>query len=64
MKMHLVTPEPAFLTHCIKCAKRLDSIGEVIYADLDGAPFKDYYCGPCTVRVTQSFEVGMAHVDA
>jgi hypothetical protein len=58
--MQLVQPEPAFLTHCVKCARPLDSVGEAIYADLDGAPFHDYYCRRCMVRVTQSFEVGMA----
>lgn len=40
-----------FTTRCCCCRRivRAGSVthGELIYADLDGVPFTDYYCGVC-----------------
>ena len=36
-----------FLTVCCECEARLDSRINTIYADIDGEPFKAYYCRLC-----------------
>jgi hypothetical protein len=37
---------------CVKCHS-LVTYGDRggVYADLDGKPFRDYYCGPCAQEV-------------
>jgi hypothetical protein len=53
---------PAFRTKCICCDKSLtagtqglDSFGRLltdkVFADLDGEPFKAYYCEDCVITV-------------
>ena len=63
MRHQLVTPEPEFHPICWGCEKHMNSLGEVVYADLDGPSYRAYYCGLCTVRRTEGFVVGMAHAD-
>jgi uncharacterized protein YlaI len=38
---------------CLGCGKRmvLSRAEPTFYADLDGEPFRAYYCGPCAERV-------------
>lgn len=36
-----------FTVGCCKCNARLDLGRQPIIADLDGAPFRDYYCADC-----------------
>jgi hypothetical protein len=47
MKLAKVNPCPVFLVTCIKCGKKVMSDIQPTYADLDGKPFKDYYCFKC-----------------
>jgi hypothetical protein len=47
MKLVKVNPTPVFLVTCIKCGKNYHSDTAVTYADLEGKPFKDYYCVNC-----------------
>lgn len=43
-KLIKVNPYPYFTVVCLKCSKVLHSKHDVIYADLNGKPFKAYYC--------------------
>jgi len=43
----IVNPFPAFVTTCYRCAKRLQSDKQTIWADLNGPAFKAYYCEKC-----------------
>jgi hypothetical protein len=61
-RLELCDKGRVFYVHCVKCNKQVIA-GDVtmgdpgfrngvpqsfrVYADLDGAPFKDYYCAPC-----------------
>ena len=45
MRLEKVTGPPFGVT-CCKCQKRTESDRDV-YADLDGEPFKAYYCSGC-----------------
>jgi len=47
MKLTKVNPFPSFVVLCFNCNKRLYSWEEDIFADLEGKPFKDYYCKAC-----------------
>ena len=50
MKLQLVpesTSKLGFITFCCKCDKRLSSLKDKIFADLDGKSFTDYYCEIC-----------------
>lgn len=42
----LKTP-PNFMCRCITCKGILDSLRDVIWADLKGEAFKAYYCNNC-----------------
>lgn len=46
MRMQQVTGA-YFVAWCIKCGKRLERNDWPIWADLDGEPFKAYYCAEC-----------------
>lgn len=47
MNLKPVNPKsPAFNARCYRCGKLTQS--KDLYADLDGAPFKAYYCRECT----------------
>lgn len=54
MRMSTVSPEPAFYADCIKCGRRMLSNRESMFADLDGEPFKAYYCQTCKASLTTS----------
>jgi hypothetical protein len=45
-KFQLVTGK-AFTIKCVKCGKDSMSDDGNWYADLNGTPFKDYYCAHC-----------------
>jgi hypothetical protein len=47
MRIEKVDASPIFRTWCIVCGRRLESDKEPIFADLDGEPFKAYYCAAC-----------------
>jgi hypothetical protein len=47
MKLVKVTGRE-FIIDCVKCgAKLYAGDGHDIYADIEGKPFKDYYCKTC-----------------
>jgi len=46
--------KPPFYFSCCACGKRTASESETgpqPRADLDGKPFRDYYCGPCARHI-------------
>lgn len=47
-------PEPAFTTTCCACSLRFKADGQRGYADLDGEPFRAYYCETCAIEKRQS----------
>ena len=47
MKLILVSAPPYFIVDCVGCRRRLQSNRERIYADAEGKPYVDYYCGVC-----------------
>jgi hypothetical protein len=70
MTLKLVTG-PAFSVTCLNCKKGfmagspgIDRFGREttskIYADLDGEPFKAYYCEPCSNIIACA--IGMTHI--
>ena len=32
---------------CISCGRMVDASREAVFADIEGEPFKAYYCEPC-----------------
>lgn len=52
MRFQEVNRVPIFVCNCIRCGKSMQSDKEFkILADLDGEPFKAYYCSPCKETV-------------
>ena len=51
MRFEIVNASPIFRTWCINCHGKLYSESQRIWADLDGKPFKAYYCEPCKLKV-------------
>lgn len=49
MRLKPIYPQkPEFFFCCIRCGDRTSSKAEAgSVADLDGMPFRAYYCGPC-----------------
>lgn len=47
MRLAKVSAKPAFLVTCKLCGKKAYSNEIMWYADLDGEPFKVYYCADC-----------------
>lgn len=43
---HVVTP-PHFSFQCPKCNERMESTHQEPVADLDGTPWRDWYCPEC-----------------
>jgi len=54
MRLELVNPTPVFQVTCIACGRKMLSNQEPIYADLDGEPFRDYYCAEDSIRGQQN----------
>ena len=57
MRLGKVTGRP-FIVFCLKCGEKLyggdvdsESPKYPVYADLDGEPFKAYYCAQCAKEV-------------
>jgi len=48
-RVNLVTGTP-FRVTCVSCGKQTQTDREPMYADLDGKPWVDYYCGPCAIN--------------
>ena len=46
MRMSKVTGPP-FTCACIRCGTRMQTDREAVSADLDGVPFRAYYCNKC-----------------
>ena len=46
MRLEITKGKPPVEVRCVKCL-RLVPLGHNVYADLDGAPFVDYYCVEC-----------------
>lgn len=46
MNIQPVNQNPQFRANCIVC--NIQCIP--VWADLDGEPFKAYYCNPCAIR--------------
>lgn len=49
-----------FRVVCRLCGTEYSSSRLGYYADLDGEPFKAYYCSPCAITITR--KKGAAHV--
>jgi hypothetical protein len=47
MNIQPVPAPPDFWYHCVGCGRRYTTDTMSTYADLDGEPFKAYYCTPC-----------------
>ena len=47
MNLRPVAPLPTFRCVCITCGKAMLSSKEVVFADLEGEPFKAYFCARC-----------------
>jgi hypothetical protein len=41
---------------CCPCGKRLNQCSEAVFADLDGEPFKAYFCVECAQRAAATQE--------
>lgn len=54
MNLQLVKTPPHFRAQCLQCRKMVDTDRINLYADLDGEPFKAYYCEPCKVERSES----------
>ena len=50
MNLQKVTGKP-FRCTCVQCGWRNSTDNEDFTADLDGKPFKDYYCSKCTQKL-------------
>lgn len=56
MRLEQVTGRP-FIVFCLKCGKK-QYAGDVdgqkpVYADMDGEPFKAYYCSECVESLSE-----------
>jgi len=51
MNLQLSNSGTPFSVRCVACRQHMTAgnttHGQAVYADLDGAPFKDYYCAVC-----------------
>jgi DNA-directed RNA polymerase subunit RPC12/RpoP len=47
MRLELVNAPPDFSYKCLSCGRRYTTANMSTFADLDGEPFKAYYCFPC-----------------
>jgi len=53
-RLQIVTG-PSFYCQCLRCKKNLYHPEDEVFADLEGEPFKAYYCEECS-RVLQQDE--------
>jgi len=56
MRFEHVDPKPTFTVICCDCNRTLQSDTESIFANLDGEPFRAYYCRRCMVVVSREFK--------
>ena len=42
---------------CLRCNGRVVSPDYKVYADLDGVPFRAYYCEPCKEILTEGVQL-------
>lgn len=42
-----VAPSGPLAFTCCRCGTRANQFHGTVYADLEGEPFKDYYCAKC-----------------
>jgi hypothetical protein len=61
MKLAKVYPQtPKFRAACIRCGMPHDS--DKLLADLDGIPFRAYYCDPCAqIRLAERESAGYSN---
>lgn len=51
MRIVNVNGVPPLIYTCCSCGCSMNSKNETVFADLDGEPFKAYYCNDCMVLV-------------
>jgi hypothetical protein len=53
MNLQEVNPTPVFHVTCKGCGDRLWTNRDKVFADLDGDPFRAYFCGKCAGQVSR-----------